>query len=374
MIARLRKLGAELIWVNHDATRDLDVAVAEDLSAARHAVFSELREKFANMGARTLSMGHLSQFKPAVTELVFALTSSSKFAHLTDRMYDKKGGLFSHCTNVAYLSLLVGLEMEAYIIKERSRLNAEAARDLVSLGLGAALHDIGKTAMDPGVRKMHEIHRIYADGTASDELDYDQHPLIGYRMLADTRMPASAKQVVLNHHQRFDGSGFPAMDQISRGRHEGPQAGHDIHIFSRIVAAANVLENLITDAEGCHRPVVAALNDFVQPCYRDWFDPVVRALMARRVPPFPVGSLVRLSDNRRAVVVAPNFVQPCQPTVRVLPGSDRDITGSEDLVDTGPRGELHIAECAGQRVEPYLFVLPYQNIDKHLLIGDRMSA
>ena len=114
----------------------------------------------------------------------------------------------------------------------------------------------------------------------------------------------------------------------------------------------------MTDAKGRKYPTVAALREFASRRFDGWFDPVVRDLMIRRIVPFPIGSLVKLSDNRPAVVVSPNFQQPCRPVVRLLQG--RDGAGDDDFstVDLKVARELHIAEFAGQRVDQYLFELP----------------
>ena len=86
--------------------------------------------------------------------------------------------------------------------------------------------------------------------------------------------------------------------------------------------------------------------------------------MIRRIPPFPIGSLVRLSDGRPGVVVKPNFNQPCRPSVRGLEAPEP--TGAKAkggqpaywVVDLGVTPELHITEFGGHDVQQYLFELP----------------
>jgi hypothetical protein len=81
--------------------------------------------------------------------------------------------------------------------------------------------------------------------------------------------------------------------------------------------------------------------------------------MVRRIPPFPIGSLIKLSDGRAAVVVTPNFDQPCRPVVRLLDEFSRRDDGEHetlDLADASPA--LFVRECAGRLVDEYLFKLP----------------
>jgi HD-GYP domain-containing protein (c-di-GMP phosphodiesterase class II) len=219
------------------------------------------------------------------------------------------------------------------------------------------LHDIGKVALESEAREHHEIDPDPDDPETLAA--YYRHVGLGYELLVDKWAPATARHIVLHHHQRFDGRGWTDDSDGSAKRRRGePQRDENIHVFSRIVAAANVLDNLLKGSNGEICPTVAALREFMTSRFDGWFDPIVRNLMVRRIPPFPIGSLVRLSDNRQAVVVAPNFEQPCCPDVRIL-GDGREADDNEaPITDLSSGRGLHIAECAGQRVEQFLFELP----------------
>lgn len=353
MIRHLARLGVSELWVHHDATNDLDAAVAPKLSQLQTAVYLQLKGDIAQLAPVTVSTAQIQSYRRTISALVLELTASGKYARLSRQLLDDPGDLFTHSTNVAFLSTLVGLELQTYVIRQRPRLPSQHARDIVPLGLGAMLHDIGKTGMSLEARRHHEIHPEPDD---PDTLDaYYRHVALGYDMLDDKRSPATARHVVLQHHQRFDGSGWTEMSASAEGRRRGPQTGTNIHIFSRVVAAANVLDNLLNRPKGDRYPTVAALREFVSSRFDGWFDPVVRDLVVRRIPPFPIGSLVHLSDNRQAVVVTPNFKQPCYPAVRILEGDCRADDDQLPIVDLNVEPGLHIVECAGQRVEQFLF-------------------
>lgn len=370
MIDRLRRIGVTEVWVHHDATADLDAAVAPELSEARTAVYRRLKDDFGRMATATISAATILDYRIAISELVFRLVSSGKYAHLSYALIDEQDRSFSHAANVAFLSVLVGLEIQGYVVRERSRLSSEHARDMVPLGLGAMLHDIGKLKLEGQARHHHEIDPPAEEPETAAQ--YTTHAELGYDALTEIRMPATARQIVLNHHQRFDGSGWPDLATVTKGRRTGPQREGEIHVFSRIVAAANVLDNLLYDAEGNPHPTVSALREFAGPRFDGWFDPVVRDLMIRRLPPFPIGALVRLSDGGRAVVVRPNFQQPCRPAVRLLDGAGRQEAGEQPTIDLEACPDRHIVECAGQAVEEHLFDLP--PLKKHGRPGPETGA
>ena len=68
-----------------------------------------------------------------------------------------------------------------------------------------------------------------------------RHPNYGHQMVKGSLPPAAA-QVVLNHHQRFDGKGYPARIDSRTGEELAPLSGRQIPVFSRIALAADVYD------------------------------------------------------------------------------------------------------------------------------------
>lgn len=356
VLGRLPHLGVHRIWVEYDATTDLDNLIQTRRSAALDRAFDTIKQDFSSMSVQTVTAANIQTYRQVVMELMCDLFANRHIANLTEQLIDGQSCLFTHCANVAYLSLLVGIDLETYIVQERSRLGTRHARDLTSLGMGAMLHDIGKTVLGETVGDVHELDFLIDETDETQRDNHREHVLAGYRMLQGTRAPASATQVVLTHHQRFDGSGFPDMAEATGGRVEGTQHGVYIHVFSRIAAACNLLENLL-NRTGKKNPPVIALRAFLGERFDGWFDPVVRDSVLRRIPPFPVGGSVRLSNGKPAVVVTPSLEQPCRPIVRLLSEQDRLPDGQFMNMNLREHPGLHIADYAGIPVEPYLFTL-----------------
>ncbi len=357
LLYKLPKLGIKRVWVSDEATDDLNDLILAKPSEALNKAFSTLKEDFAAMSMQTVSAGSLRTYRQIIMDLMCELIANRDVACVTEQLIGGPGRLFTHSANVAYLSVLIGIDLETYIVQQRSRLDQHHARDITALGMGAMMHDIGKSILEE--RADTEVHEIDMDGdelTDEQRDDYKDHVLNGYRMLQGTRAPASAMQIVLTHHQRWDGEGFPDMSGPTRNRIRGMQRGVDIHIFSRIVAAANLLENLMTRL-GNKRPAIFALHELKDKRYDGWIDPIVRDSVLRRIPPFPVGGMITLSDGRPAVVITPNLVQPCRPIVRLLAEADRLPDGKRPHLDLAEHHELHVSNFAGEDVEKHLFSL-----------------
>jgi len=92
------------------------------------------------------------------------------------------------------------------------------------------LHDLGKTAVPTEI--LTRPGRLTA---AEFDLIRD-HPRTGFEILAGIEFPWPVADVVLQHHERLDGSGYP-------GRLEGS----DIRVEARILAVADVIEAMSSD-------------------------------------------------------------------------------------------------------------------------------
>lgn len=212
---------------------------------------------------------------------------------------------FTHSLNVAVIALFIG------------KFLGLGREDLVQLGLGALLHDLGKLKVPP------EILRKPSTLSEDEWRIIREHPLVAKNLLdAQRALGDLVKFVPLEHHERLDGSGYPLR--------LGAEA---IHLFSRIVAVADVYEAL-TSQRPYRKPMpVAEVVEYLMgnAGYR-LDEQVVRAFVAH-LSPYQVGDVVRLSDGREAVVSRLNPVLPFRPlvTVRVPDGKGGYITEEIDL-------------------------------------------
>ncbi len=124
---------------------------------------------------------------------------------------------YRHSINVLVFTMAL---MQAYDADERL---------LLSCGLGAILHDVGKTAVPKDILERP---------VKLSERDKDilrTHPVRGAALCAGMPLPGDVINVILFHHEKLDGTGYPA----------GVPAGN-LPLPVRVVAVADKYENLIT--------------------------------------------------------------------------------------------------------------------------------
>jgi HD-GYP domain-containing protein (c-di-GMP phosphodiesterase class II) len=224
---------------------------------------------------------------------------------------------FQHSIDVTALGMMLG----ARVFAREGFSPAQVDERLFVLGMGLLLHDVGKLAI-PGtiIQKNGPLTR------AEREL-IELHPAAGFDLLSDNGWSPLVKAIVLRHHERWDGSGYP-----------GGLRGNEIHEMARIAAVADVFDAVTSERPYAPaRPSHEGLKLITAGSGRQ-FDPRIVSVFEEMVAPFPSGVEVALTDGRRALVVAVSALALDRPLVRVLDGP-----GAPLEIDLAPVPDLGIA-------------------------------
>ena len=121
-------------------------------------------------------------------------------------------------------------------------LNTYALRekDLVAWGVGAVLHDIGKSQI------AREILKKPGPLTPEEMKQVRTHPLLGVALCAQAQLPQASVNAILFHHEKEDGTGYPAG-----------MNGGALPLPVKVIAAADVYDALTSD-----RPYAAGIKPY----------------------------------------------------------------------------------------------------------------
>ena len=178
---------------------------------------------------------------------------------------------------------------------------AEMGRDeLVELGITAMLSNIGYAALPPGI--LDEPREL----SVHDQEALHSHPAEGAKLLIDSGLSDLALHGIAQHHERWDGSGYP----------EG-RKGDEIGRYARIIAIADTYHALLSKRP--HRPPFKPHEavEFIVAFSGQLFEPETTQLFARRMPQYPSGLGVRLSTGEIGIISNPNAGHIARPIVRI---------------------------------------------------------
>jgi HD-GYP domain-containing protein (c-di-GMP phosphodiesterase class II) len=222
--------------------------------------------------------------------------------------------LYYHMTNVCLLSVALGFALG--LEKEQ----------VVVLGIGGLLHDIGKVLVPRDV--------LNYPG-ALDEEQWrliQRHPVDGAGLLfATTRdllHPASG--IVLEHHASYDLSGYPGLS----GR------AHPT-LPARIVSVTDCFDAITTKRSYREADDRSRALNVLKAGSGSGYDPRIVRAMTRMLGVLPIGTAVRLGSGETAIVVDHREKTPMRPVVRVV----MDKTGApvepedRDLATFTPNAE-----------------------------------
>ncbi|MFV1996616.1 MAG: HD-GYP domain-containing protein [Acidiferrobacterales bacterium] len=175
-------------------------------------------------------------------------------------------------------------------------------RQLHDLGIGALLHDIGKT------RVPIEILECGYELNVEETRIYRKHVADGVAILEGAvKIPAASVELVRLHHERFDGSGYTSG-----------LSGNEISQFGHIGGIVDVFDGLINSHPGHkHLPVHTALKVMYEQRGK-MFHPHLVEEFIRCVGIYPIGSIVEMRSGEVGVVVALNRTRRLKPHVAIV--------------------------------------------------------
>jgi len=257
-------------------------AIREDVNHAIDSLYDDIR------GGRIVDSGYA---KAVIGDLTDSVLRNGDAHMLLSQLKQRDLYAATHSMNVCSLALAFGRHLGL------------AREDLLDLGLGALLIDVGNIKIPKAI--------LEKKGPLTEEefAEIKRHPAYGVETLQETgaKFPPTAVEVVYTHHERYDGSGYPCG-----------LAGEDIPLFGRMVAIVDVYDAVTSDRayRSGHSPS-QALNDLYN-SRQGHLDPPLVEQFIQCLGIYPVGSVVQCSTGEIGIVIAQNPQRKLRPKLLLV--------------------------------------------------------
>jgi HD-GYP domain-containing protein (c-di-GMP phosphodiesterase class II) len=293
-IHKLKSLGVDSVLIEDDRLDDvvINMPITPRTKEAAYQTVKSVRN--------CLETNRLIRSKDLLDMLKRMISDLLSFDGILGYVSDFRGFdefTFHHSVNTTIFALVLGVA------------NGYNESKLLESGVGMLMHDIGKFKISDLV--LNKVEKL-----TEDEFDeIKKHANYGYEILRQIDdFGLMSAHVALQHHERWDGSGYP------RGL-----KGTAIHEYARIAAISDVYEALTSKKVYRDSLQPYQAHEYITAHSGILFDPQLINIFSQQISIYPDGSGVLLSNGQRGNVVKQNVGYPARPCLRMLYQGDEPL-------------------------------------------------
>ncbi len=225
---------------------------------------------------------------------------------LVEQIYDireRSADIYEHCISVCSLSVLVAIKL---------KIDNGVIHDI---GVASLFHDIGLRYLD-----FNYANQLLSDLDEKRLNEYRKHPAYAYSSLEkESWISSRAKTMILQHHERKDGSGYPLHVK-------------DIEAESQILQVCDTFDEMICGI-GCNRARVYEAVEFMKISKNVYFDEEIVNTLLDFTAVYPSGTIVVLNTKEMAMVLRQNRQFPERPILRIIKDAEGKTIDEEVICD-----------------------------------------
>lgn len=228
----------------------------------------------------------------------------------------KSDDIYAHMIDVSVLSVIVGI---------KCKLDNES---LKMIGMGALMHDIGLCDASA-----YYFNKEIEESDGNTKMAYRRHVIKGYEIVNNHDwVPEMVKLIVLSHHEREDGSGYPFHKKSER-----------IPIEVKIVSVCDMFDELVNGI-GYNKRKVNEVVEYLRTVGAYLFDYEIVNKIITNIAWFPNKSFVITNEGDTAQVIRQNKGLPDRPVIKLIKDSDQNEYTEEIIKDLTECLTLFITE------------------------------
>lgn len=286
-ILKLKELGVDSIYIEDEYSQGLfvDNSSEERIKIQCELTVKNIIERFSYIGTK-----ELKELSSVAEEIILDVLEEPNVMYNISGIRDNSKNTYAHSINVCTLSVFLALNM---------KLSKSKAREIA---IGSLLHDIGYQYVGEDFSQK-DREKL----TNNEKKELKKHVIYGYEALKDeTWLTSVSKDIILYHHERIDGTGYPFGVN-----------GDRIKIGSKIVSVCNVFDKKIY---GFHtqKTKVHHAFEYIMSLSGTWLDSNVVKVFYDCVAAYPNGTTVITNDSNIGIVIRQNKRFPTRPVIRLI--------------------------------------------------------
>lgn len=276
-------------YIESEAFLDVNVESYID-DRLRAESLTQIRDVYYEfkMSSGKINSSTIKQISSIVDSLITELLYKDDLSYNVIDFKNYDSYTFQHCLNVAILSISTGISM------------GFSEPRLHDLGMAGLLHDIGKMTIP--VEILNKPSKL----TKEEFEIIKTHPINAVNQLKHL-VSNDVLRAIESHHEKLDGTGYPY------GR-----KADNIHNYGKILAICDVYDALTSDRPYKKAAFPNEVIEYIMGCADTHFDYEILKHFIKIIVAYPVGTFVKLSDGKLAVVVKNYSENIMRPLIRII--------------------------------------------------------
>ncbi|MCH5270639.1 MAG: HD domain-containing protein [Lachnospiraceae bacterium] len=282
-IKKLRELEIQKVYIKEDTEEESVLILKTEME---NAVKEKIKEI---LGHHTYQHNaELMELCETADNIIVSIVQEDEVAEQVFDVKERSADIYEHSLSICTLAVLTALKMNM-------------PQNIVhDIGVGCLLHDIG----------LRYLAMEYTDENLStlseeDMGEYKKHPVYGYSALKDeTWISDVSKSIILYHHERLDGSGYPLR-------------ASSLTEAIQIVAVCDTFDEMICGI-GCDRVKVHEAVEYLKTFKNLKFGATIVDTFLKFIAVYPTGSRVLTNEGEEGIVIRQNKEFPDRPVIRII--------------------------------------------------------
>lgn len=271
------------------------VSVKEEFFAEDAAILKKEMESLVKEKVKDILERHTYHHNEELMELcetadniIVSIVEEHEIAEQVFDIKERSANIYEHSLSICTLSVLTALKL---------KLPQDVIHDI---GVGCLLHDIGLRYLTIDYKNQN-----LSNLSESDMAEFKKHSVYGYYALKEENwISDTSKNIILYHHERMDGSGYPLH-------------ATSLSLPVQIVAVCDTFDEMICGI-GCDKVKVYEAVEYLRNYKNIKFSDIVVETFLEFTAVYPVGTIVMTNEGETGLVIRQNKEFPDRPVIRIL--------------------------------------------------------